>query len=92
MTSIEWFRRWRRHGYKKLWYTHFGGSHEGDKGCDREYRFLLEVTGGWRDAYESERSLRLESETLLRDNGIEPPTDKRDREWKERMASKKLGV
>jgi hypothetical protein len=77
---MKWLKRRRKTGYRKLWYLHYGGYHEGDKGCKREYDFLLEVMGGWKDAFESERSLRLEAEGLLTANGIEPPTEKRWRE------------
>ena len=76
-----WFRRWRNIGYRELWYLHFGGAHEGDKGCKREYDFVVEVTSGWRHAYESERSLRLEAEQLLEAHHIEPPTHKRFTAW-----------
>jgi hypothetical protein len=86
---LTWIKRWKKTGYRELWHRHYGGAHEGDKGCDREYNFMLEVTSGWRDAYQSERSLRLEAETLLRDNGIEPPTDKRDRQFIETMEANK---
>jgi hypothetical protein len=86
---LTWFKRWRKIGYRELYYRHFGGAHEGDKGCDREYRFLLEVGGGWRELSESERSLRLEAETMLREAEMEPPTDRRDREWRERMEARK---
>jgi hypothetical protein len=71
---MEWFKRWRQIGYRELWHLHLGGAHEGDKGCQREYDFMLEVTSGWREVAESERSLRVEAEELLLANGIEPPT------------------
>ena len=85
---IQWIKRWHRIGYRELYYRHFGGAHEGDKGCDREYRFLIEVTSGWKHAFESERSLRLEGEEFLIAAGIESPVNKRDREWKERMTKR----
>lgn len=84
---ITWIKRWHKIGYRKLWYTHYGEG-EYHKGCYREYRFLLEVSGGWKNAFESERSLRLEAEGLLQEAGIEPPVDKRFREIMERIAKK----
>jgi len=60
-----WLKRWRQIGYRKLWYLHYGGYHEGDKGCRREYDFMLSVTSGWKHAYETERRLRLEAEEKL---------------------------
>ena len=85
---MKWFKRWHNIGYRELWHLHFGGAHEGDKGCKREYDFLLEVTSGWREAYLSERSLCLEAEGLLQEAGIEPPTEKRFREVTEKWAKK----
>ncbi len=76
---MTWFNRWRKIGYRKLWYLHFGGYHEGDKGCKREYDFMLEISGHWRHAYETERELRVEAEQMLTDAGIEPPATKRQR-------------
>ena len=84
----QWMQRWRKIGYRQLWRLHYGGAHEGDKGCEREYRFLVEVSSSWRNAYESERSLLLEAEQLLRDNAVEPPTEKRTREFAERMKAR----
>jgi hypothetical protein len=81
---MKWFKRWRKIGYRKLWHLHFGGYHEGDKGCRREYDFMLEVTSGWRNAYQTERELRVEAEKMLTDAGIEPPTDRRIRLIKEK--------
>ncbi len=81
---LEWFKRWHKIGYRRLWYLHFGGYHEGDKGCEREYRFMLEITSGWHHAYQTERELRVEAEKLLTDAGIESPTDKRMRLLKEK--------
>ena len=82
---VTWFQRWRKIGYRELWYLHYGGAHEGDKGCQREYDFMLECTSGWRDAFQSERSLRVEAEQLLIENGIEPPTVQRHRLLMERL-------
>lgn len=45
---INWIRRRRRHSYNDLWHMVYGGSHEGDKGLLREYDFLLEIGGGWK--------------------------------------------
>ena len=84
----EWAKRRKKIGYKELWYLHFGGAHEGDKGCEREYGFLVEVTSGWRHAFESERSLRMEAEELLHEHAIGVPTERRDREWKEGLAAR----
>ncbi len=81
----KWFKRWRRIGYRELYYRHFGGAHEGDKGCDREYHFLLEITSGWQHAFSAERSLRLEAEQALRDNMIEVPTEVRTAALMERL-------
>ena len=80
-----WWQRWRKTGYRELWYRHYSGAHEGDKGCEREYNFMLSATSGWRESSHAERSLRLEAEAALREAGIEPPSDKRDRQWRERM-------
>lgn len=85
---MKWLKRWHKIGYKELWHLHYGGAHEGDKGCEREYDFLLEAMSGWKDAYRSEQSLRLEAEELLRENGIEPPLDRRFREVAERYGRK----
>ena len=82
---MKWLKRWHKIGYRKLWYLHYGGYHEGDKGCEREYDFLLEVMGGWKGAFEDERSLRIEAEQVLIENGIEPPTEKRWRELQVRL-------
>jgi hypothetical protein len=82
---MKWLKRWHEIGYRKLWYLHFGGYHEGDKGCEREYNFLAEVTSGWHHAFDSERSLRAEAEQMLREGGIEPPSDRRLRELRERL-------
>ena len=82
---VQWLRRWRKVGYRELWHLHYGGAHEGDKGCQREYKFMLEVTEGWHDAFKSERSLRAEAEQLLIDNGIDPPSDVRYRRLMERF-------
>ena len=49
---MKWLRRWHKIGYRELYYLHFGGAHEGDKGCEREYNFLLEGMSGWKDAIE----------------------------------------
>lgn len=86
----KWTGRKKKIGYKELYYLHFGGAHEGDKGCDREYNFLIEVMSGWKGAYEDERSLRIESDNLLRENGIEPPTEKRFREIMEKISARKV--
>ena len=86
---MKWFKRWHKIGYRELWSRHFGGAHEGDKGCEREYQFLLEVMGGWKHAFEDARSLRIESDELLKENGIESPTDKRYRELMERLKEKR---
>ena len=83
--TMKWLQRWRKIGYRELWHLHYGGAHEGDKGCEREYRFLHEVLGGWKQAESNTRSLLLEAEQLLRDNGIEPPTAKRWREFTEKV-------
>ena len=42
------------------------------------------VTSGWRNAYQTERELRVEAEKMLTDAGIEPPTDRRIRLIKEK--------
>ena len=84
----KWIKRWKKIGYKELYYLHFGGYHEGDKGCKREYNFLIEVMGGWKNAYDDNRSLLVEAEALLRENDIEPPTDKRMRELKGRLSKR----
>jgi hypothetical protein len=85
---FKWIKRWKKIGYKELYYLHFGGAHEGDKGCKREYNFLKEVLGGWKSAYEDEKSLLIEAENLLRDNNIETPKEKRRREFLEEMSKK----
>lgn len=85
---MTWLKRWRKIGYKELWYLHFGGAHEGDKGCRREYDFLLEVTSGWHHAYESERSLRIEAEQMLVEHDIEPPMVARRKVWQDRLVKK----
>lgn len=81
---MKWIKRWRKIGYRNLWHLHFGGLDEGDKGCQREYIFLAEVTSGWHHAYQTERELRVEAEKILADNGIETPTEKRRKLLKER--------
>ena len=81
---MKWLKRWHKIGYRKLWYLHFGGYHEGDKGCKRDYDFMVEIFSGWRDAYVTEKGLRVEAERLLTENGIESPTEKRSRLLKER--------
>lgn len=86
---LTWIRRWRKIGYRRLWFTHYGGAHEGDKGCQREYRFMMEILSDWRSAFESERSLRLEAEEFLRLAGVEPPSAKRDRLLQERLAERR---
>lgn len=86
---MKWWKRWHKIGYRELWYLHFGGAHEGDKGCKREYDFMLEITSGWQNAFQSERSLRLEAEEMLTDAGIEPPTARRGRELAARLAARR---
>lgn len=85
---MKWLKRWHKIGYKELWHLHYGGAHEGDKGCQREYDFLFQIMSGWKGAYESERSLRLEAEEVLKSNGIEPPIERRFREVVERQIKK----
>ena len=89
-TVKEWYARWRKIGYRQLWHLHYGGSHEGDKGCRREYDFLLEVSSGWKEASRSERSLRLEAEELLIENGVEPPSERRSREFQEKRERRRV--
>ena len=81
---ITWWKRWRKVGYRKLWTIHFGN--EWHKGCEREYNFMHDVLGGWREAYDHTKATLHEAEELLRQNGIEPPTDKRKRELNEHLA------
>lgn len=83
----KWLRRWRYIGYRQLWHLHYGGAHEGDKGCQRRYDFMLEVTEGWHHAFQSERSMLQEAEELLIGAGIEPPIEARHRRFMERIAS-----
>lgn len=78
---MKWWKRWRSIGYRELWHLHFGELHEGDKGCEREYEFLLEASNGWRIAYDHSESLLLEAEQLLKSNGIEPPREERRRRF-----------
>lgn len=85
MSVWRWLKRWRKTGYRKLWYSHYGGAHEGDKGCEREYTFMAEIASAWHQAFENERSLRLEAEQLLRDNFIEVPAERRNAELLARL-------
>lgn len=88
MPRKEWSERRKRISYKELYFLHFGGPDEGNKGCEREYDFLLFIASGNRQMAESERTLRLEAEKLLRDHGIEPPSDRATRELNELMSAR----
>ncbi len=45
---------------------------------------MVEIFSGWRNAYVTEKELRVEAERVLTDNGIESPTEKRRRTIKAR--------